>query len=77
MTQLIYNQYYLGYRAMVEATIKDGLPSLSFVVARTKIQLISAFYLGKIIIGLDFSAPLHFGLNDIKFFLDYLRRYLR
>ncbi len=31
---------------MVEATIKDGLPSLSFVVARTKIQLISAFNLG-------------------------------
>ena len=51
MTQLIYNQYYLGYRAMVEATIKDGLPSLSFVVARTKIQLISAFYLGKQVIG--------------------------
>jgi hypothetical protein len=36
---------------MVEATIKDGLPSLSFVVARTKIQLISAFYLGKQVIG--------------------------
>ena len=43
---------------------KDGLPSFLFVVARTKIQLISAIYLDKQVIGLDFSAPLHFGRND-------------
>ena len=45
---------------------KDGLPSFSFVVARTKIRLISAFYLGKIIIGLDFSILLRFSRNDFK-----------